>query len=406
MKTVLRIAALLVLFFAGITSVQSVAPLLKTERLAYADNVSVSAAAGAFYNTLLPYGEWVWTQRCGWVWSPYNVPVDWRPYTRGRWVMSDYGWTWASSEPWGWACFHYGRWFDDDTYGWVWCPGTVWAPAWVCWRYSDDWIGWAPLPPEVGWNDEFGLDLGGIDFDVIIPVFAFSFCEERYFLDDDLDWDICLPARNVTIIRNTRIFCDFGRENNRIVNHLPVEGRLGRLMGHRVPHYRIADADSPTSAQFKGNQVNVFRPNLRTAAENSGRARLGPETGKIIVPQELNQRQQEEQRNLQEQQNVDRQSLQKQHRSEMQSLPPDIPQEEINQRHQTENNALEKQMNHENQLLNNWHAREQIINSAPSSSRERKYKFSGPPNVAPDRGKSDNGGDGNRGRGSSPGGRD
>src|SRR2546423_9736807 len=27
-------------------------------------------------------------------------------------------------------------------------PGDEWAPAWVSWRSSKDYVGWAPLPPE------------------------------------------------------------------------------------------------------------------------------------------------------------------------------------------------------------------------------------------------------------------
>jgi hypothetical protein len=51
----------------------------------------------------------------------------------------------------------------NDT-GWVWVPGSEWAPAWVSWRESDDYIGWAPLPPEAevdqgvkiaGWADNY-----------------------------------------------------------------------------------------------------------------------------------------------------------------------------------------------------------------------------------------------------------
>ena len=34
-----------------------------------------------------------------------------------------------------------------DGRGWVWVPGTVWAPAWVSWRYGGGYVGWAPLPP-------------------------------------------------------------------------------------------------------------------------------------------------------------------------------------------------------------------------------------------------------------------
>ena len=31
--------------------------------------------------------------------------------------------------------------------GWVWVPGTVWAPSWCEWRVDDGFTGWAPLPP-------------------------------------------------------------------------------------------------------------------------------------------------------------------------------------------------------------------------------------------------------------------
>src|SRR5258708_24450962 len=46
-----------------------------------------------------------------------------------------------------WACYHYGSWLYDPAYGWVWIPGTEWAPAWVVWREAPDYIGWAPCGP-------------------------------------------------------------------------------------------------------------------------------------------------------------------------------------------------------------------------------------------------------------------
>src|SRR5689334_12375662 len=55
-----------------------------------------------FYSELSPYGRWIQRGSYGWVWEPTRVEVGWRPYTRGRWVQSDYGWTWLSDEPWGW----------------------------------------------------------------------------------------------------------------------------------------------------------------------------------------------------------------------------------------------------------------------------------------------------------------
>lgn len=102
-----------------------------------------------FYDSLSPYGDWVYTDEYGYVWKPVGIAPDWRPYTYGHWVWTEeYGWYWSSYYEWGWAPFHYGRWVAYPAYGWVWLPGTVWAPAWVTWRYSDVYIGWYPLWPE------------------------------------------------------------------------------------------------------------------------------------------------------------------------------------------------------------------------------------------------------------------
>ena len=107
------------------------------------------ADVSVFYEPLAPYGTWIALPEYGQVWIPHDVSPAWRPYTIGRWVYTDYGWTWVSDQAWGWAPFHYGRWTFVASYGWVWIPGTVWAPAWVVWRHSPGWVGWAPLPPQV-----------------------------------------------------------------------------------------------------------------------------------------------------------------------------------------------------------------------------------------------------------------
>src|SRR6185503_6584204 len=55
-----------------------------------------------FYRALAPHGEWIQHPSFGWVWSPYDIPLSWRPYSRGHWANTDYGWTWVSDEPFGW----------------------------------------------------------------------------------------------------------------------------------------------------------------------------------------------------------------------------------------------------------------------------------------------------------------
>ena len=62
-----------------------------------------------FYDSLSPYGVWVNDPQYGDVWVP-DVRGDFRPYaTQGHWVLTEYGNTWVSDYPWGWATFHYGR---------------------------------------------------------------------------------------------------------------------------------------------------------------------------------------------------------------------------------------------------------------------------------------------------------
>ena len=65
----------------------------------------------------------------------FDIERDFRPYsTNGYWTMTQYGNTWVSHYPWGWAPFHYGRWVYTSYRGWGWIPGYEWGPAWVEWR--------------------------------------------------------------------------------------------------------------------------------------------------------------------------------------------------------------------------------------------------------------------------------
>ncbi len=100
-----------------------------------------------FYEELAPYGNWVDYGNYGPVWYPSRVSENWRPYLDGRWVPTEGGWVFETPEPWGWATYHYGNWMPTPEYGWVWCPGRTWYPSTAAWRTSNDYIGWAPIPP-------------------------------------------------------------------------------------------------------------------------------------------------------------------------------------------------------------------------------------------------------------------
>ena len=106
-----------------------------------------------FYDALVPYGTWLDSPVYGWMWVPSAAVVGpgFVPYaTAGHWVPTTVGWMFLSDWEWGWAPFHFGRWCVEPDYGWAWVPDSIWAPAWVDWRFGGGLVGWAPMPPQWG----------------------------------------------------------------------------------------------------------------------------------------------------------------------------------------------------------------------------------------------------------------
>ncbi len=63
----------------------------------------VEVSVEIFYNNLDAFGTWQEVGEYGYCWQPRKVKQDWRPYSDGRWVYTDAGWTWDSDEPYSWA---------------------------------------------------------------------------------------------------------------------------------------------------------------------------------------------------------------------------------------------------------------------------------------------------------------
>ena len=231
------------------------------------DQPGAQVDVGVFYDGLAPYGDWVEIPNYGWSWAP-RVDRDWRPYTRGQWVMTDDGWFWDSDEQFGWATYHYGRWFNDEDYGWVWIPGTEWAPAWVSWRHGNGYTGWAPLPPRATWQTRAGLSISGLDIDAFIGSDDYAFVQDRAFMDRGLYQRLLPRTQNVTIINATNNVTRYAVVNQRVVNSgIPVAD-VERAVGRSVPRARTVDlarADAPRSA--RADEVAVFRPQVRAAPE-------------------------------------------------------------------------------------------------------------------------------------------
>jgi hypothetical protein len=116
-----------------------------------------NGVGGYFYSQLSPYGSWIEVDYGVIVWRPTIIRANWMPYQMGSWVWTYDGWYWDSYEPFGFITYHYGRWYFDDYYGWLWYPDYEWAPAWVEWRYNNNYIGWAPLHPYAVFSVSVGI---------------------------------------------------------------------------------------------------------------------------------------------------------------------------------------------------------------------------------------------------------
>ncbi|NWG01588.1 MAG: cell envelope integrity protein TolA [Syntrophaceae bacterium] len=322
-----------------------------------------------FYDRLAPYGEWFELQGYGWVWTPNDVPYGWRPYTHGRWVYTDFGWTWVSDWEWGWAPFHYGRWLYDPNYGWVWVPGREWAPACVAWQYGNGWVGWAPLPPHVGWQV-------GANINVHIKPHWWCFTEERFLLEPNLRSNIVLPARNVTFLNITQNVTNYTIIQNRVVNRSISVEQVERSVRRPIPRYNIVDRDTAPSARdrLKGNEVQMFRQPIAEASPTRTPSRVEPpkaterpdrRTGAGAPPgqrpsqQEIFQRQESDRRQLNTRHQEERTKLEEEHRRERQRPPTWISPREIQKQHEAERRALEEQQEQEKKSLQQRHEREQ-----------------------------------------------
>lgn len=107
------------------------------------------------------YGEWLWDDLYGYVWRPYlnrmDYPWGWAPYFCGRWSSVGGQLYWVPEEPWGWIPYHLGIWQWDKKLGWVWMPGSLFAPAWVDWVFFYGYFGWRPYGL-FDWFDGFYSD--------------------------------------------------------------------------------------------------------------------------------------------------------------------------------------------------------------------------------------------------------
>jgi Family of unknown function (DUF6600) len=231
-----------------------------------------TASYSTFYTNLEPYGVWRETSTYGYVWQPREAERSrsWRPYTNGRWIYTDAGWTWISEEPFGWATYHYGRWTRLRNIGWVWVPGDEWAPAWVSWRKSNDYVGWAPLPPEARFDRRAGIHNWADNYYDIGPD-QYCFVPTDQFGARRIETALVPAQRNVTIVNETTNVTNITYSNTTIINQGPSYDELRARSRQPIERLRLerqitadVDAETPRSV-IRGEVVQIPAPVIATA---------------------------------------------------------------------------------------------------------------------------------------------
>lgn len=211
-----------------------------------------------FYDELSPYGEWIDSPGYGFVWRPYlEYGDDFKPYyTRGNWVYTDFGWTWVSGYPWGWATFHYGRWFFDDYLGWMWIPGNQWAPAWVTWGSYDNCWAWAPMGPAAGI---------GMRVTWTTPHFWWTFVPMSRFYSRHWHRHCYTPPvhiTNITVINNIYYDRNPGNHGGNWY-YGPRVNEVEKHAGTRVQRMRTIETNRPGDLAIKNGRVGIYRPEVK-----------------------------------------------------------------------------------------------------------------------------------------------
>lgn len=215
-----------------------------------------------FYDELAPYGDWVNDQNQGYIWLPY-AEQGFHPYgSNGHWAMTSYGNTWVSYYDWGWAPFHYGRWYFDNYYqSWAWVPDYNWGPAWVNWRTGGGYYGWAPLAPG------FSLNAGYLPSSYFVFIRRnriYHHYAHRYYAPYGNRVRI---YNQTTIINNTVIYND-----NRYVAG-PNRREIERVTNRSVPVYQVQGSDRAGRAAVSRNSISLYRPELENSRSRNAEAR-------------------------------------------------------------------------------------------------------------------------------------
>jgi hypothetical protein len=217
-----------------------------------------SVTISFFFDELSPHGSWVSAGSYGRCWHPRGVHRDWQPYLNGEWVYTDEGWTWVSYDPWGGDPYHYGTWTFSRAYGWIWIPGTIWAPAWVTWYVGDENIGWAPVPPS------FSIGASGYSGSPItVSRSSYVFVPATQFAGVNAGTVRVPVAQNSRLLARTKPVTRFALAGGILTSGGPTIAQVERASQRKISRVGAGDAHTKAvafDAGRRGGRSTVIAP--------------------------------------------------------------------------------------------------------------------------------------------------
>lgn len=205
------------------------------------------------------------------IWRPAGIKSDWHPYLNGRWVYTAQGWLWASNYSWGWAVYHYGRWWNSKTFGWVWLPGYVWAPAWVRWKVTEGHIGWCPLSPYAKWRISEGITL--YNYHYTHRDEDWVFVNKSKFAEEISSSERIAVNENGSYIKSSQDILNLKYENQGVQNLGPEVREIESKTGKQIVRRDLVLSETKVEPLAGERDILIYKENFR-------KLQIDPSTGK------------------------------------------------------------------------------------------------------------------------------
>jgi hypothetical protein len=152
--------------------------------------------------------------------------------------------------------------FDGGYGSWIWIPGNVWGPAWVSWRQTAGYYGWAPLGPGVGVNVNIGIGPS-------IPAEHWVFVPRQFMTSPAVNNYYINRQQNVTIINNSTVINNTTVVNNNNYYAGPRINEVELSTHTRITPVAIRENNRPGQSMVNNGQLDVYRPNVQENMVNN-----------------------------------------------------------------------------------------------------------------------------------------